>query len=395
MKTFKILFAISLLAQVCASPASIFATFYLIEACGWKSPVSSQSDLQNVLFEDTTANTSVQTQYEVCSHNRLTISKDTTLIIPVTLNCTGNVTIMGYPTPYDFQNNCGTAEYVAWYTYSESYAKQSMANDKNAMTILSQKGRRTLIVLPNEMTCPYRSTASSSCIGSCVVILKGAEAALNPRVIFNRIQNTFGVTNAAKYGEPEGDLSDASSNNFDMVCQNAPFTYKLGWGQPLYVLGDTNFTRKANYKYIILKPLSSDINSMIQFRFESLNDTYYASYRVAGPLYDHGLPRTFDQKLSIHKYNVGYDPFVLNASILQDVISAPNNPLQYEINGICATDFVWTSPANVFRLFVISNDKEKIIVHVCKIFRQREAFCENNWDLDCDGLYGYDDPDCM
>lgn len=389
------------LLTVCHVPtaAEFYSSFYMIETCGWRNPYQSPEQLSNVLAN-------VNQKLKVCSFNQSSFELTRTLIVPVPLNCTGSVPMFGNVSiDYSFNTSCGSSEMFAWTALSERYAKAiysgNSSEDRLAQFIMNQSQRRVVIILPPQVNCGFQSTTPNACPGrTCTGFIVG-NAARSPSIVYREIQNMNGLIYAAKNGDQYGDKSDAVSGPPGLVCHNAPHVHKLGWGQPLVSLTEKNFTKKNNHKIFTIKSMSFGLDNMVRIRISAFANnvtnntlqpnisvsrvpTYYVSYRTKTDTYDRNLSNVFNGKLSIHKFN----------GLSSNMMSLNEANVTYLLR-VLSVQEVWESPLKVFIVRLLQTDQEKAMLDVCRMYSPYENVCNENWDLDCDGLFGQEDPDCQ
>jgi hypothetical protein len=267
----------------------------------------------------------MQAMYETCSRGRVSWDpKDNVVLGPVDIPCQGNYS--RGPFVYNFTYaKCGSREQVGWVFEAEKHAR-SIADANLARVLATPRSRRILLILPTGSACGWAGLANIGCASpTCTAYING-NSAKNPRVIFHEMEHNNGLNHATTGTNEYGDLSDPMGDpgpkpRKAILCHNAPFSYRLGWAEPLATLTLTDFPDGATSRNFTIPSMAHASKNFITVNLgrtttpsplEGLPPitqivtslpTYYISYRVRTPTYDSGLERLYSNRVHVHIYN--------------------------------------------------------------------------------------------
>jgi len=390
---------------------NISATVYIIDTCNFTMPVKTPEDLLPLLFNtsQTRQDDNIQDYYKVCSYGKISWHPNNVEIIgPIKVNCSGNVTsgILSYN--YDGRNKCGSAEQFAWRVFGDLVAKEiakknNTQRGRKVSRILAARNRRILMYLPREVKCGWAGLGSVGCTGpSCQSFIKG-DSGYDNSVVFHELGHNLGLSHTGRGLDEYGDQTDVmgdSGNKYvkKPLCFNVASMFRIGLDKAVVNFTSDDFDVTANHKQVTIPATSlSDTNyayvnlGRLNGTFQKLLPNYFISYRVTQGQYDGGLPSKYNKKVFVHAFNGSATQRDYNRSQFIDF----GVPFSSKTN-------IWTSPfvplrrdghGGGLRVTVLTQTDEAVTVDICKMYSEKEM-CTMNLDLDCDNVYGRDDPDC-
>jgi len=392
---------------------NITATVYIVNFCNWTNPVF-KSNITTLMFNrNTSQEDNIERYYDVCTYGKVKYVSDNIAVFDnIRVDCWGNITSGSLVYKYNSSNNCSANEQFAWRMAGENLAKQAALTDPKIARILNSTNRRIITILPNKVTCAWAGLGSVGCGGrTCQTYIKGT-AGFDNSVVFHELGHNIGLSHAGKdlneYGDQTDPMGDSGNPYIKKIlCFNAGNMYRVGIAAaiPAGNLTSADFTLEKNHKTFTIPATSFKENNYVVIDLAQYNKTrkmaypkYFISYRVRRTTYggyDAGLPTKYDRKVFIISFNGTQDTRDFNRTLFRDYgpSFAKSNSTWWSgpfIN-ITGTDYNY---GGGLRVNVLSTGDMSATVDICKMYSQKEV-CFMNLDLDCDGLYGLQDPDCI
>ncbi len=392
---------------------NITTTVYILEFCNWK-PVITVDNITRLMFNrKDSQEDNIERYYDVCTYGKVRYVDDNVVVIGgIKVNCTGVSPSIFKNFTYDSSTKCGSPELAAWKNASETVGKQLAIKDPKLARIMNKNQRRILMILPNGVRCGWSGFGSVGCEGkSCDTYING-NAVYDNSVVFHELGHNIGLQHSGRGADEYGDQTDpmgdsGNPNSKKILCFAVGNMYKIGISSTISGgnLTSQDFSIEKNHKQVTIPATSFENKNFIAVDLSRYgNNTripypkYLISYRVKRTEYggyDRGLQNKYDKKITIHVYNGTQNTRDLNRTVFVDW----GSPFQQTLSSWWTGPFInITGTTGTYggglRINIVSLGDTSAVVDICKMYSQKEV-CFMNLDLDCDGLYGRQDTDCI
>ncbi|GIL97553.1 hypothetical protein Vretimale_3186 [Volvox reticuliferus] len=376
---------------------------------------------------------SLQRYYNSCTYNQLTFKKQDNLVFDVDIPCTG-ATRYG---KYNLKTGSKSGDNEL-YGLAE-LAKQYIKNTSSALLKQWPSYRRKILIFPFDWYTSWSGFAGMAMVGcapdqDCLTWINPGISDDRPDmpVIFQELGHNIGLVHSARivcegskcwkdeYGDPTDPMGSTWANNpqKQVVCTNAPQSYKAGWsatipGGHLRAFSDLtpgaprvfNLPAMSLNKTNMLRIITDERNPNIGDKSEQPQRALFVSYRVrqSNPgTYDSGLNEAFNNRVWVHEYNETANEIPGNLDNPPLVLTMLTDEKTPNIGGWGSVNRSFTqllSPGlGGINITVRSKTPQAATVSVCRFLKPTEApggqSCSDGLDNDCDGLVDAQDPDC-
>lgn len=395
------------------SIVNISATVYIINFCNWTNPVK-KSNISTLMFNtNNSQEDNIERYYDVCTYGKVRYVSDNVAVFDnITMDCWGNVSSGSVVYKYNSSNNCSANEQFAWRMAGERVAQAAALKDSKVARILNSTHRRVIAILPKQVTCAWAGLGSVGCDGkSCSTYIKGVSGFDNS-VVFHELGHNIGLSHAGRGKDEYGDQTDVMGDAGNLyvkkiLCFNVGNMYRIGVASAVSDgnLTSANFTLEKNHRRVVVPATSFKEKNYAVVDLAYYNKThrlaypkFFLSYRVRRTTfggYDAGLQAKYDRKVYVISFNGTASLRDFNRTYFHDfgVPFTTTNSSWWSgpfIN-ISGSDYNY---GGGLRVSVVSMGDTSATLDICKMYSQKEV-CFMNLDLDCDGLYGRQDPDCI
>ncbi|GIL58776.1 hypothetical protein Vafri_13770 [Volvox africanus] len=376
----------------------------------------------------------LQRYYNSCTYNQLTFKKRDNLVFDVDIPCTGTTRYGKYNLKTGSKSGDNELYGLA------ELAKQYIRNTSSALLKQWPGYRRKILIFPFDWYTSWSGFAGMAMVGcapdqDCLTWINPGISEDRPDmpVTFQELGHNIGLVHSARivceggkcwkdeYGDPTDPMGSTWANDpqKQIVCTNAPQSYKAGWSATIpggHIRASTDLTpgipRVFNLpamslnKTNMLRIITDERNPTIGDKSELAQRALFVSYRVRPSVsggYDSGLNEAFNNRVWVHEYNetaneipgnLDTPPLVL--AMLTDEKKTP------DIGGWGAVNHSFTqllSPGlGGINITIRSKTLQAAAVSVCRFLKRTEAAggqsCSDGLDNDCDGLVDAQDPDC-
>lgn len=372
-------------------PVTLNTATVITDFCGKTVPVTV-NNVRESWFGS--SNNTLQKFFSTCTYNLLNISPQNSVVIRVSLPCTGtrpdNQGIQ-----YNFTGSwCRNPQELDTWRY--------FATEEIRRQFPSQRFQRLIILIPDTPACPWAGLASSGCPRDvlCTSWIHVRNPILNIATVFHELLHNTGLYHSNRISQQGrmieyGDHTDPMGRGSQpIICPNAPQSWKAGWCQPVTTIdARTQLSRTTTLTLPVHGSLSRSITRIILTERTSMFITLRR--RNNQTLFDSGLPGNLNDRIYIHLFNGSTNaprpdpwqtPPVLVA-ILDMTSSSLFNPdpmlvqQQYVYDNSIVVSFINKQQVTVCKKRVdIENDIDS---------------CTNNVDDDCNGFVDERDPSCF
>ncbi|KAG2488760.1 hypothetical protein HYH03_012758 [Edaphochlamys debaryana] len=292
-----------------AGPLRLRSFTVPITMCGW-GPSTSVQGLQQRYFRSLSGGeANLEDHHQTCSYGKVAFSTDTNVVLsPVEVSCNGSVRITStLSLPYDSAAKCNSVEQSVWRVAVENAIRAAGYGD----VLDGNTGTRVLVVLPLEANCTWAGFSQIGCNSrTCPAYIHGS-AAHDVDVLFHEMGHLWGLSHAAFGSDPYGDQTDPmGSAGTDPVkggymCFNGGNYYKLGWGNPIQVLNQSQTYSPRGLNLTIHSTAITDTNYLFlnYSRPGFAYPNYFITMRTRNVAFDASLLDTYVDKVHITQFN--------------------------------------------------------------------------------------------